>query len=290
MDFKTYLRAHYSPSAQKNYLSCIERYQASTPNEKTAGLREVLSYMGYLRATGKAPRSIINELCAIKTYYRYLQQTGQRADHPCAGLKYQGKVSWTLILDTLYTPKQMEDFLESHQSGLPLLQSRDDVLISLLVYQGLSVTEVVHLEIQQVNLDKGTLYIKGSPRTNPRELALKPCQIMAINQYITICRPKLLTYAHRKDTQILLLSHLGRAMNPETVNWTINRGKTTILSPQKIRQSVIYQKLKEGHDLRIVQAFAGHKYISSTESYKQSGLEELKLFIEKLHPLNDRKT
>lgn len=67
----------------------------------------------------------------------------------------------------------------------------------------------------------------------------------------------------------------------------INRGKdkSEKLIPLKIRQSVIAHLLKENNDIRIVQEFAGHRRAASTEAYKQTGLEELKSAIEKLHPL-----
>ncbi len=57
------------------------------------------------------------------------------------------------------------------------------------------------------------------------------------------------------------------------------------LIPLKIRQSVIAHLLKENNDIRIVQEFAGHRRTASTEAYKQTGLEELKSAIDKLHPL-----
>ena len=57
------------------------------------------------------------------------------------------------------------------------------------------------------------------------------------------------------------------------------------LNPRTIRQSVITNLLKEGKDLRVVQVFAGHKKISTTEKYRQSGLKELQEAIEKYHPL-----
>ena len=56
------------------------------------------------------------------------------------------------------------------------------------------------------------------------------------------------------------------------------------LSPQTIRQSVITNLLKQGHELRAVQVFAGHKYPGSTERYRQSPVEELKAAVLKCHP------
>ena len=59
------------------------------------------------------------------------------------------------------------------------------------------------------------------------------------------------------------------------------------LLPLKIRQSVLAHLLKQNHDVRIVQVFAGHRKAASTEEYKQTGLEELKTAVGKYHPHQD---
>ena len=58
------------------------------------------------------------------------------------------------------------------------------------------------------------------------------------------------------------------------------------VNAQTIRQSVIAHLLKEGHDLSVVQAFAGHKYPSTTERYRQSEIDTLKAAIENYHPIS----
>ena len=65
----------------------------------------------------------------------------------------------------------------------------------------------------------------------------------------------------------------------------LNRNENKKFTPQKIRQSVIYNLLKDGNDLRKVQLFAGHKCITTTEQYKSCLLEELRSQLEKHHPL-----
>jgi integrase/recombinase XerD len=76
-------------------------------------------------------------------------------------------------------------------------------------------------------------------------------------------------------------------MNPHGISRHINqyRSEGEKITPFKIRQSAIKNLLRKGNDLRIVQVFAGHRRSSSTEAYKQTGLEELKNVIQKYHPL-----
>ena len=88
-------------------------------------------------------------------------------------------------------------------------------------------------------------------------------------------------------TEKLLLTKYGKPIKPAAVNRQINHGhqKFMRMTPLKIRQSVIHHKLKEGHNVRLVQAFAGHRSILSTEAYQTNKLEELKQGINQFHPL-----
>jgi site-specific recombinase XerD len=99
----------------------------------------------------------------------------------------------------------------------------------------------------------------------------------------------LISTGTRTDTDRLVLTLRGSAENGEGINYLIETFKPMFpernLNARTIRQSVITNMLREGKDLRVVQVFAGHKKISSTEEYRQSGLEELQAAINKYHPL-----
>jgi len=150
---------------------------------------------------------------------------------------------------------------------------RNQVIISLLIYQGLTAGEIQRLEVKEIDLEKGIIYIKSTPRSNSRTLKLKSNQIMILYKYTSEIKTKNLIDVHIAD----VLKNLLRPFKPYFTDRTLN-AKT-------IRQSVIANLLKSGHDLRLVQVFAGHKYPGATENYRQTGIEELKAGIEKYHPL-----
>lgn len=104
-------------------------------------------------------------------------------------------------------------------------------------------------------------------------------------KYLGEDREKLLKISSQK----LIISKLGTEETGEGIAYIIQTCRTLFkgrkLNPKTIRQSVITNLLKQGKDLRIVQAFAGHKYPSTTEQYKQTGVEELKTQILKYHPM-----
>jgi integrase/recombinase XerD len=162
---------------------------------------------------------------------------------------------------------------------------RNRVIISLLIYQGLRLTEIARLRVKDVDPEAGSIFIRAMPRAMARTLKLKTPQVMLFYNYIQKLRPKLL----RTDTDRLVLTLRGSAENGEGINYLIETFKPMFpernLNARTLRQSVITNMLKEGKDLRVVQVFAGHKKISSTEKYRQSGLEELQAAINKYHPL-----
>ena len=121
-------------------------------------------------------------------------------------------------------------------------------------------------------------------------MPLKPEQILLFNDYLNRTRKLLLKnnkQPAKEDTSTLILSVRGKQMKPISISGMFKQPMANgqKITPQKIRQSVIADLLKSGRDLRVIQAFTGHKRISSIEEYRQTGLEELKAVIDKLHPL-----
>lgn len=288
MDLETYLKENYSPTAITGYSYMIRTYCEQTYNPEKASYQDVMNYIAQLRETGKHPKTIRNHLFAIKIYYRYLVATGKRKDHPCQFLYLQDKINRAVDVQSLYTMPQMEKFLESYnpnKKNEPTRQ-REKVVISLLVYQALTVLEISQLNVQDMNLEKAIIKVKGNVKNNGRTLDLKPSQIMLLHNYMNETREELLT-RNKTEREALIISNTGKRIPPHGISRTINcnRKPSEKMQPLKIRQSVIAHLLKNGNDLRVVQVFAGHKRAAATEEYKQTGLEELKAVIDKLHPM-----
>jgi len=288
---ETYFKQHYSPKSISNYLSIASRFAAYVNgNTATASYKDILEYIGYLRKSKLSPRSIHNYLHVIKAYYNWLTETGQRKDHPCKRLNLKDRINKSIAIESLYSLETLENLLQSHQSKNKILQKRDECVISLLIYQALTVQELSDLELNNLNLDKGTVYIKAGRSNRSRTLSLKSQQIMTFYQYINNDRLKLLSKnktAMESDKNKLILSYTGKPILPMNITDILNprRQNKPKLLPLKIRQSVLAHLLKQNHDVRVVQVFAGHRKAASTEEYKQTGLEELKTAVGKYHPL-----
>lgn len=281
-----YLLEKYSPETVKIYLLDIRRYTSYMGEEQAenATYRDIMEYTGYLRKIYQNPRTINRMLYGVKAWYIYLIDSAKREDHPCRQIKLKDARGADIQLQDLFTSIEMEKLMQ-RKERFEAARLRNRVVISLLIYQGLRLTEITKLRLQDINLEAGTVFVRAMPRTMARTLKLRTSQVMLFYSYIHELRPRLL----RTGTDRLVLTLRGSAENGEGINYLIETFKPMFperdLNARTIRQSVITNLLKEGKDLRVVQVFAGHKKISSTEKYRQSGIEQLQAAIEKYHPL-----
>jgi integrase/recombinase XerD len=281
-----YLLKDHTPPTVKIYLRDIRVYLDYMTEEKaqTATYRDMMQYVDYLRKQYQNPKTINRMLYGVKAWYHWLIHTGKRDDHPCRYLTLKDARYEDIQLQDLFTSSELEQLMD-RKERYESARIRNQVAVSLLIYQGLRLTEVEQLKLQDIDLEAGTVYSKGMAKTLPRTLKMKPHQIMLFYKYIHEIRPEIIS----ERTDQLILNIRGKAMKADNINYLIETFKNHFpeknLNAKTIRQSVIANLLKEGKDLRVVQVFAGHKNPSSTEKYRQTGLEELRSAIQKYHPL-----
>lgn len=289
MTLRNYLQNEYSKTSLSGYENMINRFVLVLGSKAEKGTyTDVLDYIGLLREQNLHPKSLRNNLFAIKIYYRFLVATGKRNDHPCQYLYLKDQINRAIQVEALYPKETIENLFESWESKNKIHQTRDKIIISFLVYQALTVLEITQIKCSDINLEDGTVKIKGNSKNKGRTLSLKPKQILLFHNYLkTEYKSYYKQQKPSKRKDYFILSEEGLQLYQGGINRMINGGKDqqNKLIPLKIRQSVIAHLLKENNDIRIVQEFAGHRRTASTEAYKQTGLEELKSAIDKLHPL-----
>lgn len=285
MSLEQYLKEQVAPSTAKRYQREINLFFLSLENKsinpQTATYSQIMDYIGILR---KETNNLSCSLHGIKHYYKYLVVTNQRQNNPAKSIKLRDKRNRDIQLQDLFKTEELEQLLDRSER-YPILKNRNQIIISLLIYQGMANGEITKLELENINLEEGTIYIKSGRKTNSRELKLTGQQVFWLMNYIREDREKLL----KETTNKLIISKLGTAETGEGISYLMETLRKKFpgrkLNAKTVRQSVITNLLKEGKDLRIVQAFAGHKYPSTTEQYKQTQVEELKNQILKYHPL-----
>ena len=285
MSLEDYLQKRLQPASVKIYHYEISRYIDQVGKEKAtqASRQEILDYVDYLRQLYDNPNTIYRIVQALKQYYYYLIERGQRADHPCRYLRLRDAKSKEIQVQELLNKAELEGLLkrEERYEGLAL---RNKIVMSLLVYQALRLKEMTALKTEDVNLEEGHLFIKATTNTNARNLPLKGQQSLWLYQYLNESRIKLL----KGETDALLLSSRGCALSGNSIQYLVSTFRAIVpnkqLTPTTIRQSVLAVLLKNGQGLRQVQAYAGHRKASATAKYKEDGLEALKAAIDKYYP------
>jgi site-specific recombinase XerD len=296
MSIKEYLQKRYSPSTLSGNLYNIKKFTDYYQGKaEKATYQDVLQYIEYLRKNHDLHAKTLRHcLYAVKIYFNYLLETGKRNDHPCSELYLKDKINKQIQVDNLYSIQTLENFLDTHTlKRKKQLQKRNEIMISLLIYQALTSTEIAELETGNINLEKGEIYIKGSQATTAkspksRTLPLQAKQVLLFYNYLKEDRLNLLKYNKENPAETaFILGQYGEKVNAHCISKMINenRPKSQQIQPIRIRQSVIAHLLKKENDTRVVQVFAGHRKASTTVQYKQTQLEALQSAVNQYHPL-----
>jgi len=291
MILEEYLKKKYSKSTFASNLYNIKRFTDYYQNRaETATYTDILNYIAHLRKNYDLhPKTLRHCLYAVKIYFNYLLEIGKRKDHPCSELFLKDKINRQIQVDNLYSSETLESFLKTFKiKRKERLKRRNEVIITLLIYQALTVSEISDLEVENIDLENGEIQIKKGHHQQKRTLPLQAKQILLFYNYLEKERKELLVF--NKENPIIsyfILGQYGEKINPHGISKMINehRKPSEKLQPMKIRQSVIANLLKKENDTRIVQVFSGHRRASTTVQYKQTELEALQNAVNQYHPI-----
>jgi integrase/recombinase XerD len=154
----------------------------------------------------------------------------------------------------------------------------------MLVYQGLKTEELDKLETKDVKLKEGKVEIAGSKKSNARTLQLEAHQVLDVYEYVMQVRPQILTQTKQETNKLFVSVEGGEKLRIDFLMAQLRKQNNKLENADQLRASVIVKWLKQ-HNLREVQYLAGHRYISSTEAYKQNEMEGLSEEVNMFHPL-----
>jgi site-specific recombinase XerD len=251
--------------------------------KETIDYKTILKYIVSLKKTNIKTRSLQGYIGKLKIYFNYLQEENYRVDNPIINTNIKGTIK--TVLGTLLTQDELEDLYYSYETkNNDLARKRNKVIIGLLVYQGLQTKEIPNLKEEHVELYKGKITIPSTSKTNLRILELKPWQLIDMIEYIKEIRPQLVT---KNEDNLFTTNYQNSNLSNvlKNINKELKQYNRVYQNANQIRSSVIVNWLKQ-YNLRKTQYLAGHKYISSTERYKQDNLESLHEMINSFHPIS----
>jgi integrase/recombinase XerD len=248
---------------------------------RDVGKFDVRGFLLALKKENLSAKTIVRNLVAIRTFFRFLVQEGILETNPVEDLE-SPKVAKTL--PEILTLKEIEQLLEQPNLQTPL-GMRDRAMLEMLYATGMRVSELTHLPTHQVNLEGGyvLLYGKGSKE---RIVPLGSEAIKWVTLYLKESRGIL---AKGKESPFLFINRSGKGMSRQGLwknlkNYTRRAGLRKRITPHLLRHSFASHLLEGGADLRSVQMMLGHADISSTQIYTHVTGERLKKIHQRYHP------
>ena len=259
--FETYLKDN-----KKNYSKL-----------KTEDIRE---YIQYLHENGKKASTISRGLASIRSFYQYEVKNRKIKVDPTEGIqspKIEKRVPSVL------TSKEVELLLDQPKN-VDLKGTRDKAMLEFAYATGMRVTEIISLDIDDVNLEEGYVVCKTGEKQ--RTIPLGTMSLKALKDYIENARDILIK---NEKEQSLFVNINGKRLTRQGFWKIIKYYKeqahiTKDITPHVLRHSFATHLLQNGADLKAIQSMLGHSDISSTQVYMQFQNEGIKNVYRKAHP------
>ncbi|MBT5855499.1 tyrosine recombinase [bacterium] len=284
-EFSDFLRLekHYSPHTVTHYSLDISRFishhEASLVWDQVT-TKDCRHYLSLLEESGYSRKSMARMTASLRSFWTYLISKNMSPTNPWAALK-SPRLSQTL--PSVLSQDEMNVFLDM----LPLLTPldyRNKAMFELLYSTGLRVSELVSLDLTQIDWEDTTCRVIGKGNRE-RQAFFSPRSVDYLQLYLSKCRPLWL----KGESQAFFLSQKGTRLTSRSVQRTLKQvlktmGSTHDITPHTFRHSFATALLDNGAGLRVVQELLGHQSLSSTQLYTHVSRERLIATYQKSHP------
>jgi integrase/recombinase XerC len=257
-----------SPFTLRNYRTDIldfARYMAE--REETTPLdadrHSFRRYLAHARDGGIVTASLARRVSTIRNFYAYLAREGHLETNPLAGV---GSPKRERRLPSILTKDHLSALIAAADEQTPQ-GLRNRAILDLMYSAGVRLSEIVALDLKQLDLDERTLIVRGKGNKERMVLIGTPAE-QALRRYLSQGRPKLAS----NDDPALLLNRDGKRLSGRSVQQIVRRhalraGLDERVHPHLLRHSFATHLLDGGAELRVVQELLGHASASTTQIY-----------------------
>ncbi len=241
---------------------------------------EIKEYLEVLQNMNKKTSTISRNLASIRSFYQFLLKSKKVKADPTEGIqspKIEKKAPSVL------SSKEIE-LLLNQPNNVDLKGIRDKAMLEFAYATGMRVTEIISLDIDDVNFKDG--YVACKTGNKKRVIPIGSLSLKALNEYVENVRPILIK--NDKD-KALFVNINGRRLTRQGFWKIVKYYKeqahiTKEITPHVLRHSFATHLLQNGADLKAIQSMLGHSDISSTQVYMQFQEGNLKNIYKKAHP------
>lgn len=238
-------------------------------------------YFEYLSSVGKSQTTVSRSGASIRCFYKYLNKEGIVKN--CPAIKVQTKTTEKKLPEIL-TGKEVLNLL-SQPAGSDYKSIRDKAMLELLYATGIKVSELIELEISEINLQVGFLNLKNT--RNERIIPIYPAAVKTLQAYILNVRPAII---NSSDEEKLFTNMSGEPLSRQGF-WKIVKHYAQManikkdITPHTLRHSFAAHLLENGASLKDIKDMLGHADISTTQIYAQLMKNKYVQDYNKFHPL-----
>lgn len=241
----------------------------------------IITYLIALQKTGKATSTISRNLASIRCFYQFMMNSRYIDTDPSANLE-SPKVEKKL--PSVLTKKEVELLLEQ-PVPIDAKGARDKAMLELLYATGIRVSELISLNMSDIDLNSGMIVCKNSG-SKSRTIPLGNIAMKYIRLYLNDFRRKLCT---DESNTLLFVNFHGQKMTRQGF-WKIIKYYTAkakinkSITPHTLRHSFAVHLIENGADLQAIQEMLGHSDISTTQVYSRVNRNKIKEVYSKTHP------
>ena len=237
-------------------------------------------YVDWLRTNGKSVATVSRSIVSLKSFYSFLTNNGVVASNP-TGKLVPDRLSQRL--PQILTSREVEHLLAQPEC-VDLKGYRDRAMLELLYATGIRVSELIALDMTDVNIPAAIVICRGNGKE--RAIPLYQTAIRALTEYMNFIRPQMVS---RVDEPSLFVNVNGTRMSRQGFwklikTYQVKAKIEKTITPHTLRHSFAAHLLENGADLRSIQEMLGHADISSTQIYSQLVKKQLKEVYNKAHP------
>ncbi len=276
-------------AAYRNDLGQLEEFinaKRDSASIEWGGIQQdiILDYILDLKSHSYAEATVARKVAAVKSFFTFLQAEGQLKSNPTEALA-SPKVGKTLPKPL--TVQEIDELLEQPARRTTPEARRDRAMLELMYATGLRVTELVSLDLKDVQQDVENPHVRLVGKGNrERQLPLFDTAAQEVVEYIKTARLRLV--GNRKETA-LFVNRRGERLTRQGF-WLILKGYAAAagidgrVTPHTLRHSFATHMLRGGMDIHKVQELLGHANISTTQVYTQVSREHIRETYESAHP------
>lgn len=262
------------------FAEMIREKQNLSLNE--ASNTEVVAYLLKLKNDGKSAATVNRKVASLRAFYNYLTGRKLISDNPTVNIK-SPKIERKNI--EYLTIEEVDNLLSQPDQSMKGL--RDRAILELLYATGIRVSEIVEMNVDEVNLRMGFVTCTGE-HGKARIIPMGRPSRAAVEEYIYEIRPKFLRDDDSSE-KALFVNYTGKRLTRQGL-WKLLKeyarlsGIENKLTPQTLRNSFAVHMIQNGADLKSLQELMGHEDISATQIYLSVTKNRIKEVYDKSHP------